>query len=146
MSGDFLGTFENSVNKQRITIPAPFKAKFSSEAEQNVIITIGPNHSIAIYPLDNWNALQERAENGDEKVKKLIYNLKDFAIPEQPLEGPGRVRISEELLNIANINESVIIKGEGSYISLWNPEKFKQLRQQKLEAHQHDFNSLDYQI
>ena len=146
MSGDFLGTFENSVNKQRITIPAPFKAKFSSEAGQTVIITAGPNYSIAVFPLDNWNKLNAKADSGDEKVKKLIYNLKDFATPEQTLEGPGRVRISDELLEIADITDSVIIKGEGSYISLWNPDKFKKLRQQKLEAHQAEFNSLDYQL
>ncbi|HOD54517.1 MAG TPA: protein MraZ [Candidatus Cloacimonadota bacterium] len=146
MSGDFLGTFENSVNKQRIIIPAPFKAKFSHEADQSAIVTIGPNQSIAIYPLDNWKSLKEKAANGDDRAKRFLNNLIDFACPEQALEGPGRIRISDELLDIANISETVIIKGEGSYITLWNPEKFKEMRVRKLSAHQSEFNSMDYQL
>jgi len=146
VSGDFLGTFENSVNKQRVIIPAPFKAKFLHEADQSVIVTIGPNQSIAIYPLDNWNLLKEKANSGDERARRFLNNLIDFACPEQALEGPGRIRISDELLDIANISETVIIKGEGSYITLWNPEKFKEMRMRKLSAHQSEFDSMDYQL
>lgn len=146
MSGDFLGTFENSVNKQRIIVPAPFKAKFSLEAQQSVIVTIGPNQSIAIYPLDNWTQLKEKMNQGDDRSRRFLNNLIDFACPEQALEGPGRIRISDELLDIAEINESVIIKGEGSYITLWNPERFKEMRLRKLNSHQNEYDSMDYQL
>ena len=146
MSGDFLGTFENSVNKARVIIPAPFKAKFTTASKQTVICTLGSNKSIVIYPLDNWNALKERLKNGDDRAKKLLNNMIEFACPEQQLEGPGRIRISDELLELTNIKESVIIKGEGSYISLWNPETFKAIRQAKLEDHLKEFTSMDYQV
>jgi division/cell wall cluster transcriptional repressor MraZ len=146
MSGDFLGTFENSVNKMRIIIPAPFKAKFASSAKQTVICTIGPNNSVAIYPLDNWTMVKERLSQGDEKQRKLLNNLIDFASPEQQLEGPGRIRISDELLDITNITDSVIIKGEGSYITLWEPKTFKAIRSSKLKDHQSEYNSMDYQV
>jgi DNA-binding transcriptional regulator/RsmH inhibitor MraZ len=46
MSGEFLGIFENSVNKQRVIIPAAFKKKFSEESEKKVIVTLGPNDTI----------------------------------------------------------------------------------------------------
>lgn len=146
MSGEFLGTFENSVNKMRVIIPAPFKAKFSASSKQTVIATIGANKSIALYPLDNWNALKEKLKNGDERAKLLLNHLIDFACPEQQLEGPGRIRISDELLEITGINDSVIIKGDGSYISLWNPDVFKDIRKAKLNQHQKEFNSMDYQV
>ena len=146
MSGDFLGTFENSVNKMRIIIPAPFKAKFSTSSKQTVICTLGPNQSVAIYPLDNWNSLKEKLKNGDDRAKKLLNNLIDFACPEQQLEGPGRIRVSDELLEITGIGDSVVIKGEGTFISLWNPDIFKSIRQAKLKEHQKEFNSMDYQV
>jgi len=146
MSGEFLGTFENSVNKQRIIIPAPFKSKFSVSAKQSVVVTIGPNNSVAIYPIDNWNQLKDKMKTGDDRSRRFLNNLIDFANPEQQLEGPGRIRISDELLEIANISESVIIKGEGSYITLWNPETFKAQRKVKLQSHQTEYDSMDYQI
>ncbi|MCK9329957.1 MAG: protein MraZ [Candidatus Cloacimonetes bacterium] len=146
MSGEFLGTFENSVNKMRVIIPAVFKSKFATSSKQTIIATIGANKSIAIYPLDNWILLKDKLKNGDERAKRLLNNLIDFACPEQQLEGPGRIRISDELLEITGISDSVIIKGEGSFISLWNPQTFKSIRKAKLEEHQQEFNSMDYQV
>ncbi len=146
MSGEFLGTFENSVHKQRVMIPAGFKKKFSEEAKRRVVVTVGPNGTIAIFPLDCWNITLERLKSGNEHSRCLMTQLREFAMTEQELEGPGRLRISEQLLSEAGITDSVVIKGEGHYISLRNPEVYKQIRRQKLEYHREHFSSEDYQL
>lgn len=146
MSGEFLGTYENSVNKQRVIIPAPFKSKFSSASKQTVIITLGHHDSIAVFPLDSWQQYKDKLKNGDDKQKKLLNYLIEFASSEQTLEGPGRIRIGEDLLEMAGIEDSVIIKGEGSFISIWNPDTFKEIRKQKLKIHREEFDSMDYQL
>lgn len=146
MSGEFLGTFENSVHKQRVIIPAVFKKKFADEAVRSVVVTMGPNDTIAIYPLDNWRATLERLKNGDDHARQLRTQLIDFAMMEQELEGPGRIRIQDMLLEEVGITDSVIIKGEGHYISLWNPEAYNAVRARKRELHRKEFSSEDYQI
>jgi len=146
MSGEFLGIFENSVHKQRVIIPASFKKKFAEEAMKSVVVTMGANNTIAIYPLDTWKSTLERLKNGDDKAKQLRTQLIDFAMMEQELEGPGRVRIHEMLLSEVGIDDSVIIKGEGHYISLWNPEVYARVRAAKLTAHRGTFSSEDYQL
>jgi len=146
MSGEFLGIFENSVHKQRVIIPASFKKKFSEESRRAVIVTLGANDTIAIYPIDNWHDTLERLKNGTDRNKQLRTQLIDFAMQEQELEGPGRIRIHEMLLDEVNISDSVIIKGEGHYISLWNPKVYNAIRAQKLQAHRNQFTSEDYQI
>ncbi len=146
MSGEFLGIFENSVHKQRVIIPACFKKKFSETAGKSVVVTRGPNNTIAIYPIDNWKDTLERLKAGDDKSKQLRTQLIDFAMMEQDLEGPGRVRIHEMLLSEADITDSVIIKGEGHYISLWNPKVYHATRAKKLDIHRAQFTSEDYQI
>ncbi|KAF5044645.1 Transcriptional regulator MraZ [anaerobic digester metagenome] len=146
MSGEFLGIFENSVHKQRVIIPASFKKKFAEEAMKSVVVTMGANNTIAIYPLDTWKSTLERLKNGDDKAKQLRTQLIDFAMMEQELEGPGRVRIHEMLLSEVGIDDSVIIKGEGHYISLWNPEVYARVRAAKLTAHRETFSSEDYQL
>jgi division/cell wall cluster transcriptional repressor MraZ len=145
MSGDFFGFFENSVHKQRVIIPAVFKKKFSQEAGKSVIVTLGPNDTIAIYPIDNWRSTLERLKSGDDHSKQLRTQLIDFAMMEQDLEGPGRVKIHEMLLSEVGITDSVIIKGEGHYISLWNPQIYHQVRANKLAKHRKHFTSDDYQ-
>jgi DNA-binding transcriptional regulator/RsmH inhibitor MraZ len=146
MSGEFLGIFENSVHKQRVIIPASFKKKFAEEAMRSVVVTLGHSDTIAIYPLDSWKSTLERLKEGDEKSKRLRTQLIDFAMMEQELEGPGRVRIHELLLTEVGIVDSVIIKGEGHYISLWNPEVYARVRQSKLKTHRESFTSEDYQL
>ena len=146
MSGEFLGTFKNSVNKSKwITIPAAFKKKFSTQAKQTVITTLGPDGDIAIYPLDNWNDKIAILKNGTDRDKQLLSNLRTFASSEQKMEQNGRIKIGSDLLEITNITDKVIIKGSGNYISVWSPENFEQFRQKKLEEHRKTFNSMDYQ-
>ena len=145
MSGEFLGYFENSVHKQRVIVPASFKKKFADEAARTVIVTLGPNDTIAIYPLDCWKETLITLKAGDAKARQLRTQLIDFAMTEQELEGPGRIRIHEQLLADAQITDSVIIKGEGHYISLWNPEVFNSIRKSKRELHRQTFSSEDYQ-
>jgi len=145
MSGEFLGYFENSVHKQRVIVPASFKKKFADEAARSVVVTLGPNDTIAIYPLDSWKDTLVRLKAGDDKARQLRTQLIDFAMTEQELEGPGRIRIHEQLLADSGISDSVIIKGEGHYISLWNPEIFNQIRQSKRDLHRQKFTSEDYQ-
>jgi DNA-binding transcriptional regulator/RsmH inhibitor MraZ len=50
------------------------------------------------------------------------------------------------LLNEVNITDSVIIKGEGHYISLWNPKVYNEVRASKLNQHRKEFTSEDYQL
>jgi division/cell wall cluster transcriptional repressor MraZ len=146
MTNEFLGTFNNSVNKQKwITIPAAFKKKFSLESQEMVIVTIGSESNIAIYPLDSWNEKIASLQTGEVKDKQLLVNLRTFANAEQKLEKNGRIKIGSELLELAEINDKVVIKGEGSFISVWNPQRYMEFRNKVLEEHKKTFNSLDYQ-
>jgi len=147
MSGEFLGTFENSIHKSRIMIPASFKKKFAAEANKTVIVTIGPDGTVAVFPLDTWLQMRNQLETSTEADdKELLDNLIEFSMPEQELEGPGRVRISDELLKLANIKDVAKIKGEGHFITLWNPERLAEIREQKIAQHKEKYPSSSYQI
>jgi DNA-binding transcriptional regulator/RsmH inhibitor MraZ len=147
MSGEFLGNFENSIHKSRIMIPASFKKKFAAEANKTVIVTIGPDGTVAVFPLDTWMKMREQLETSVEASdKELLDNLIEFSMPEQELEGPGRIRISDELLKLASIKDFAKIKGEGHFITLWNPERLAEIREQKVSQHKQKYPSSSYQI
>ena len=133
MSGGFIGTYENSVHKMRVIIPAQLKSKFSVASKQTVICTTGSDNSIEIYPLDKWNELQDKKDTCSEAEKRIIDIKGWFAIDEQKLEGPGRIRLNEELMEHAGITDSVIIKGERSFISLWSPENYQKVKVAKIK-------------
>ncbi|HNQ44231.1 MAG TPA: protein MraZ, partial [Candidatus Cloacimonadota bacterium] len=89
------------MHKQRVIIPASFKKKLADEACRSVVVTLGPTNTIAIYPLDTWKSTLERLKEGNDKAKMLRTQLIDFAMLEQELEGPGRVKIHDLLLQEA---------------------------------------------
>ena len=147
MSGEFLGVFENAVHNNRITLPSVFKKSFSVASKQSVIVTLGSEGTnLAVYPLDNWNAMIERLKRGDENDKIFMNSLIDFALSRRELEGPGRIRIDGFLLEDVGITDAVIIKGEGDYISLWNPERFREERKKKLKYHSDNFKAINYRL
>ncbi len=146
MSGEFLGTYVNSVNKGKwVTIPVAFKKKFSPNARQTVIVTIGPSGNIAIVPLDNWKDKIEQLRQGEGRDIKLMVNLRSFASSEQRIEDNGRIKLSDELIKTAGITDKVVLKGEGNFIAVWNPEKYENIRKDILKEHKELFDSLDYQ-
>ncbi len=145
MSGEFLGTYSNSVNKGKwVSIPAEFKKKFTTQAKQTVIATIGPQKmNIAIYPLDNWKQKIAKLTNGSNEDKRLLIYLRNFATSELKMETNGRIKISEELIKLVGIDKKVIIKGDGNYISVWNPASYENYRNELLEKF--EFDVMDYQ-
>jgi len=120
MSGRFNGVMDATLNQARVVIPSYMKSKFSKKAKGRVVITLGPGKSIAIYPLDNWEEYSQKMESGSNQQVELIDYLADFST-EQKIESSGRVKLSKTLLNIAGIQDKLILKGSGKYISLWSP-------------------------
>ena len=145
MFGEFLGESDNSINKNRVVIPAPFKAKILASVSKTVVITIGKtNECIAVFPMDMWKVLyEERLSSDDEEMKSRFDTMVKLA-SEQEIEGPGRIKINDRLLNIANIKNNVKIVGEGHYFSLWDPDKYEEFICQGVSSFKADSSNKDY--
>jgi len=129
MSGAFLGTFENSLSNRRVSIPQDFRKQFATAAKNRVTLVRGKMNTLYIYPFDNWKELQQKLSNGSNTQKEMLRRLRLYATVLE-LEGPGRILIPKNLLNIVKVNKKVIFLGEGNFFSMWNPEKFKEYKQQ----------------
>jgi len=124
MSGPFFGRSENAVHNNRVMIPAQFKRKFADESLRTVVVTCGPRDSIALYPLDSWYETLAELLAGNDDDRKFRAELIDCAVTEAELEGPGRIRLPEQQLREAGITDKAIVKGEGHFISIWNPDSY----------------------
>lgn len=130
-SSGFIGTYEVSVYKQRFMLPTQFQKKLNAAAKSTFILTIGVNNTIACYSLDNWGIVTNKLENGTEDDQDFLNDMYDFA-SEQQLEGPGRLKISDDLMKLANIKDTIKIVGVGKHIVISNPEEIEN-RQKKIK-------------
>lgn len=148
MSGEFLGTFHVSVNKQKwIVIPSAFKKEISPAAKQNVIITRGSakNQNIIIFPLDIWQEKTKQLMQGDNRAKELYDYMLFYAFKSQ-LETNGRIKLDDSILQYAEIVDKVVIKGEGSFISVWNPEVYQAYEKTLLDKYKESFTNMDFRL
>jgi len=145
MSGQFIGSSDNAISNNRITVPAKFKKKFSPSAKETVIVTVGlTNDHIAIFPLDYWNNLCQKLRNGSQDQREALQSYFDYA-EDQKIEAHGRIRLKNDILNMTGIKNKIIIKGEGSYFSLWEPEAFnakREARRKRLLENNHEMDFL----
>ena len=147
MSKKFIGTIENKpIHKHRIMIPKYYRDSFSEEADETALVTIGPVNNIIIYPYDNWKKLYKKLSKGNREQRKLLSDMRFFAMTPQKFEGPGRIKLSKELIEIAKINDKVSYVGEGSFISVWNPESLEKIKTERLRRRVGVYEDFDHQI
>tara|TARA_Y100000817_G_scaffold314596_1_gene314067 strand:+ start:1412 stop:1903 length:492 start_codon:yes stop_codon:yes gene_type:complete len=121
----FTGEYRyNLDNKGRINIPSKFRSALSKLSNENFVITKGMDSCIVAYPLEEW---QIRVESGlrelsstSSKNRKLVRSITRFANTVK-LDAQGRIQITPNLKEYADLEKEVIIIGVVNKIEIWNP-------------------------
>ena len=138
----FRGFFEYSIDdKGRVNIPAKFRKSLNPEADETFVIVRGPNNCLQAFPQDAWSRFEDELDKRPTtpetmKLKRHLYN----SISDSKLDGQGRVMLTSHQLSVANINDKVMLVGQGNYIEFWSPEAY-----QKYFGADDDFDKVYYQ-
>lgn len=128
MSG-FKGRFNYSVdNKGRMNIPSKLRKNVSVEANDTFVITRGFEQCLFVYPLDEWNTLEQSIRElspSNPQHRFVVRTLLQWATESQ-LDGQARIVIPQELLKFAGIENEVTIIGVLERIEVWNPALFNE--------------------
>jgi MraZ protein len=124
----FKGQFLYSVDaKGRVSIPLKLRKHVSPESNDTFIMAKGTDKCIDVYPLDQWNILED-------KILKLNQFNPDHArfsrmflqnVFDDTLDAQSRILIPQNLLNYAGITKEVLILGVSTKIELWNPSVYE---------------------
>jgi MraZ protein len=127
----FSGKYYYTVDpKGRVIIPAPFREIISNNYSTKLYITNDPfERCLSIYPLEEWNKLQDVVRTkpkSDKAIKyfrrRVIASAIDIEIDKQ-----GRVLIPAALREDARINTDVVIVGQLESIEIWDREEWDSL-------------------
>jgi MraZ protein len=123
----FLGSFSHTLDdKGRLTIPA----KYRPELAAGVVLTRGLDRNLMLYPVDEWQRLSERirqlpyTDRGARDFRRLVFALAADAVPDKQ----GRILVPAELREYAGIDGEAMVVGMDSYIEIWAPAAWSQLR------------------
>ncbi len=135
----FKGSYMYAVDeKGRVNLPAKLRKYVSPDANDTFVITRGFEKCLFIYPVDEWNKLEENLRNlssYDPEHRRFIRTLLELA-SESQLDGQARLSIPQELREYANIQDQVRVIGTLDKIELWNPSVYEEYRNGQPESYE----------
>ncbi|MDI6800474.1 MAG: division/cell wall cluster transcriptional repressor MraZ [Thermodesulfovibrionales bacterium] len=121
----FLGKYYYTLDpKGRIIIPAPLREIISKKYNNSklYITNAAFDKCLHIYPLEEWNKLEEKIRSMpkmEEAVKYFLRRVIASAI-DCEMDKQGRVLIPYEHRQDADINTEVVIVGQLDKIEIWD--------------------------
>ena len=110
----------NLDNKGRLVMPAKHRAALPSGSEGRVVVTLDRAGCLAMYPLPEW-ALVE-AQFARVGLDPKVVALKRLGIghaEELDIDGAGRVLLPPVLRDIAKLDKTVMLVGQGNKLEVW---------------------------
>ncbi len=131
MGYDFKGKFDHSIDaKNRINIPAKYRKLFAENGEQDLVAnwaSIEP--CITVYPKSRYDELTQLYRTKLSTINKRdrqFLRLWTMFAWDCTFDNQGRINISPDLIEKANLTRDVVIIGAVDRIEIWNPETLKQ--------------------
>ena len=109
-------------NKGRLAIPAKHREALASRDDGRLVLTADPGHCLLLYPLSEWEPIQQRLmalSSFNEKLRKLQRLLVGHA-DDVVLDAAGRILVPPALRQFAALDKHVILVGQGNKFELWD--------------------------
>ena len=124
--------------KGRVNLPSKLRKYVSPEANETFVITRGFEKCLFVYPVDEWNKLEDNLRNlssYDPEHRLFIRALLELA-SESQLDAQARLSIPQELREYASIQDAVRIIGTLDKIELWNPHVYDDYKNTQPESYE----------
>ncbi len=142
----FIGKSTTSVDsKGRCSFPKEIRKFLDPANEGRVVITVGSDFSLSLYPVAEWNAfvllLDQRPRTKQNiQFRRWVTNM----AKESVLDGQNRISLSEELMKYAGISGEVTFTGDGTTVGLWNPDRYREKFESFTPEQLADFDQMFY--
>jgi MraZ protein len=118
----FYGQYEHTIDeKSRLTLPA----RFRDELDQGVVLAMGLDSNVDIYPRAAWDQLVEGRIAPLDPLSHEARDLRRFFFAGAAYEGldkQGRVLVPQTLREHGSLGKDVVIAGVLDHLEVWNRE------------------------
>lgn len=135
----FIGTALQTVDsKGRVVLPARFKRLLTPGDQDTMVLTVGRESCLLLYPLTEWGRLAELLDSMPRGPAKrdAIRTISDNTT-ELELDAAGRLTLPREFLSRVGIDRDVALVGQLRYIELWAREPYERDAEQRSQASGH---------
>jgi MraZ protein len=114
--------------KGRMVLPTRVREQLAKLPEQQLVATVDRDRCVMIYPLDEWQRLQQELlglANLNSEARWLQRVMVGYAT-DLDLDGHGRVLIPGELREFTGLQRDALLIGQGNHLELWDEGAWKQ--------------------
>lgn len=122
--------------KGRLAVPSRYRSILQAIVEGQLVVTIDTEaRCLLIYPLDEWEVIQEKITSlsSFNKAARRIQRLLVGHATDVEMDGSGRVLIPPPLRDYASLDKKVVLLGQGNKFELWSEELWAQTRDAYLD-------------
>ena len=122
--------------KGRTSIPARFREQIREKHETPLVLTLGFDQCLFLYPIDAWKKIEEKLSSLDtlnaevRQFQRTILKATD----EVDMDQQGRIVISPVLRKEAGLQKNVVIVGMLHRIEIWDKEKYENYHAQTTQS------------
>lgn len=125
-----VGTYECKIDtKGRVLIPAALKKQLVAIGDGFVLKRSVYEKCVELWPMNEWNIMLEKLNGlnrfnrkADTFIRKFMAGVKIVEIDEA-----GRLQISKDLVEFANISKDVVFSSKINLIEIWDKDLYEQI-------------------
>ncbi|MDA9108861.1 division/cell wall cluster transcriptional repressor MraZ [Woeseiaceae bacterium] len=116
--------------KGRLAIPTRYRNRLESRSNGQLVVTVDRDYCLLLYPFPDWEEIERkliRLPSLDKQARRLQRLMVGYAT-ELELDGNGRILLSRELREFAEIDRQAILIGQGNKFEIWNDDIWNKKR------------------
>src|SRR5579863_10145224 len=121
--------------KGRLAVPARYRERIQEACKGLMVVTIDRDHCLLLYPMPEWEALEERLvrlPSLNKEARELQRLLLGHAT-EVELDSHARLLLPPELRAFAGLERDVVLLGLGRKFELWQQAMWDARREASLD-------------
>lgn len=143
---NFIGTYECKMDdKGRLKIPASLAKQMENFGDSTFVVKRSVfQNCLEVYPMTHWDKLMEKINKLNRFVKKNADFIRMFTagLKTVELDKAGRLQISKDLTQFANLSKEVVVTSAGELFEIWDKEAYEKV----IATNENDFASLAEEV
>lgn len=114
-------------SKGRLKVPTPFRRLVEEQHGKEVYVTSLTGESVRIYPLAEWEAIEQRLSllPTMDPARRKFLDRTNYYGQQSAIDAQGRVLIHPLLRKSAEVIGDVAVLGYLTYLEVWELERFQ---------------------
>ena len=122
--------------KGRMALPARYRERLLEACGGRLIVTVDQDHCLLIYPLPEWEIIEEKLNNlpSLNKQSRLLQRLLIGHATDLEMDGQGRILLPAMLREYAGLKKKAVLIGQGKKLEIWDEDTWAESQEEWVAA------------